>query len=47
MKKVVRGYNRQFWCSVAATLATTYGVVLVLAAPTYAAGGGQHSLARR
>ncbi len=39
MKKVVRGYNRQFWRSVAATLAVTYGVVLVLAAPTYAADG--------
>lgn len=47
MKNVVRGYKCQFWRGVVATLAVTYGVVLVLAAPTYAAGGGQHSLARR
>ena len=39
MKKVVRGYNRQFWRSVAVTLAATYGAVLVLAVPTYAADG--------
>ena len=39
MKKVVRGYKRQFWRGVAATLAATYGVVLVLAAPTYATDG--------
>ena len=40
MNKVVRGYKRQFWRGVAATLAATYGVVLVLVAPTYAVGGG-------
>ncbi len=40
MNKVVRGYKRQFWRGVVATLAATYGVVLVLAAPTYAVGGG-------
>ncbi len=39
MKKVVRGYNRQFWRSVAVTLVATYGAVLVLAVPTYAADG--------
>ncbi len=38
MKKVVRGYKRQFWRGVVAILAATYGIVLVLAAPTYAAG---------
>ena len=44
MKKVVRGYKCQFWRGVAATLAATYGVVLVLAAPTYAADGNAVSL---
>ena len=39
MKKVVRGYKRQFWRGVVAILAATYGIVLVLAAPTYAADG--------
>ncbi len=44
MKKVVRGYNRQFWRGVAATLVATYGMVLVLAVPTYAADGNVVSL---
>ena len=44
MKKVVRGYNRQFWRGVVATVAATYGMVLVLAVPTYAADGNVVSL---
>ena len=35
----MRGYKRQFWRGVVAILAATYGVVLVLVAPTYAADG--------